>query len=129
MWWLATDLLNFSKWLKDFLWKMFAYFVRVGISAGKLIVSIGTLLTTAFGLLVQMVDVPAALDSLTEMVNNGTALIQSLPVMPVFDQLNRILPVNEFLVLTGILIALQIAAFAVRLMFKLISHIPQFGGN
>lgn len=101
---------------RDTLWKI-----------GKGVLAMGTFLGTFALTIWNLIDVGAAFQSMADAMNSATSLMQTLPVAPIMGMVNRLLPVNEFLVFEAILLGIMVLAigikivmFIVRLVFMVI---------
>ncbi len=87
-------------------------------SAAKLFLALGSFVVALGTLLYNFVDVAAGLDNITYMVGTATVLLQSLPLLSVMDKLNRVLPLNEFLALSGLYLSVKMLALISRLLIR-----------
>ena len=90
-------------------------------SACKLFMKLSSFIVALGALVIKFVDISAGLDSMTEVLESATAVAEGWPVVEVMDNLNVVLPLNEFFILAGVLIALQILAVIVRLTIRVLT--------
>lgn len=72
-----------------------------------------------FLVVLEIVDVGAAFQSIADVMNSAAGVVRALPVAGVMAQLNRIFPINEFLALMGFLLALHLIVIGIRVLIFL----------
>jgi hypothetical protein len=112
---------DFWAWIKDVCQDILSWLVgwiAPTIKAiGSFFKAVAAISLFVWGLLLtvlELVDVSAGLDSIADTFDSMASTVRSLPVAPIMSQLNVIFPVNEFLVLAGLLLAIYLLILAVR---------------
>lgn len=95
--------------LTPLLW-FHAIFVKLFTLLGAIM---GLMLTIA-GMLWAFVEFAGGLDSVTQSINNVSAYLVATPAAPILSQVNRVVPLNEFLVLEAVLLGVFVACTLLR---------------
>lgn len=95
-------------------WKIAVYLHSIFGKAFILLGSVGGLLVTLGGLLWGFVELEGGLAGITASINNSASMLRAMPIAPTMHMVNRVFPLNELLVMEGVLMAVFIACTLVR---------------
>lgn len=116
-------------WLGHQMLEWFGPLCAVLFAVCNFLVATASVVMAGFAILDSLLDVPAALNNMAAVIRDFKAVMAAQPTMAILDQLNRLVPLNEFMVMMGMLFGLQLLALFVRFIFKVASHVPLIGGK
>lgn len=78
--------------------------------------------------IIDTMDVGSAFQGIADSMNAAAAMIQQLPIHQVVGQINRVAPLNEFLVFTSVLLGLKATLIGFRIIVWLIDLVTKIIG-
>lgn len=78
---------------------------------------------TLGGLLWAFVEFNGGLDGILVSINAATTMIQAAPVVPIMAHVNRVFPLNEFIIMESLLLTLWLGCMILRIVKSMIPGI------
>ncbi|MCW0217978.1 MAG: hypothetical protein OJI67_06620 [Prosthecobacter sp.] len=119
---------TFTNWLDG----LIGPFLTAAWKGIKAAIAIATFALTFVYMIIESIDVGEAFENVATTMDNATALLSVLPISETISQLNRLFPLNEFLVFISILLGTQVLVLGLKflkwlvdILFKIIIVIVQ----